>query len=150
MANGNFAALGLWKLKEWENRKRQAKTNNTESRAQRNLGVQERREQRIITSEIITSESERKQHKMRYSLKIFMISICNSSGSCNLCVSITHLSIVPLYYIERMQRGWQNYWIIMPDITPVVKIYTKIIENERMTLNLMTDLLTLTVLWSKF
>ncbi len=72
------------------------------------------------------------------------------SGSCNICVSITHFSIVSHSYNKREQQNWnneewQNNWIILiiPDISPAVKIYTKIIEHERKTLNLMADLFTL-------
>lgn len=72
------------------------------------------------------------------------------SGSCNICVSITHFFIVSHSYNKREQQNWnneewQNNWIILiiPDISPAVKIYTKIIEQERKTLNLMADLFTL-------
>ncbi len=53
-------------------------------------------------------------------------------------------------YNKREQQNWnneewQNNWIILiiPDISPAVKIYTKIIEHERKTLNLIADLFTL-------
>ncbi len=77
-----------------------------------------------------------------------MVQLLN--GSCNLCVSITHFSIVSHSYNKREQQNWNNKeWqnnriiLIIPDISPAVKIYTKIIEQERKTLNLTPDLFTL-------
>jgi len=47
-------------------------------------------------------------------------------------------------------RTTELYSLIIPDISPVVKIHTNITENERKTLNLKVDFFTLTVLWGKF
>lgn len=104
-----------------EGKKKQKKT---ESWAQRNYGAQERREQKIIALWKKAAQDERRLENIHDE----WFQRCNSwVAAVTFVFQITHLSIVPLYYIKRMQQNWnngvwQNNWII-PDISSIVKIH---------------------------